>query len=289
MGETVLITDSCCDLPPEMAEAAGIEVLPFPFTLDGEEYLDDFGQTISFEDFYAALDGGAVAHTSQVPLASYYEAFERATKQGKSVLLISLSSGLSGAHDTSVLARNRFLDENPEADIYCVDSLCASGGQGLLVVEAARRLADGGTARKVAGWVEANRSRVNQYFTVDSFEHLVRGGRVSPVVGMAGTVLNIKPVLHVDREGRLALLRKPRGRHHAAEMLADMAAASIENPERQAVIISHGDCADDAVLLQRLLTERCTTSGILLTRIGVIVGTHTGGGVLAVFFWGKPR
>lgn len=289
MSETVLITDSCCDLPPEMVEAAGIEVLPFPFTLDGEEYLDDFGRTISLEDFYAALDGGAVAHTSQVPLASYYEAFERANEQGKSVLLISLSSGLSGTHDTSVLARDRFLDENPEADIHCVDSLCGSSGQGLLVLEAARRLADGGTAQEVAEWVEANKSRVNHYFTVDSFEHLVRGGRVSPAVGMAGTVLNIKPVLYVDGKGRLVPLRKPRGRRNAVEMLADMAAASIENPECQTVIVSHGDCADDAALLQRLLIERCGVSGILQTRTGVTIGTHTGGGILSVYFWGTHR
>lgn len=142
MGDTVLITDSCCDLPPSMVEAAGIEVLPFPYTLDGEEYLDDFGRTIPFEDFYAALDSGSVARTSQVPLVSYYEAFEHASEQGKAVLLISLSSALSGSHDTSVLARDRFLAENPNAEIYCVDSKCVSSGQGLLVLEAARRLAD---------------------------------------------------------------------------------------------------------------------------------------------------
>ena len=286
---TVLITDSCCDLPPEMVEAAGIEVLPFPYTLDGEEHVDDFGRTIPFEVFYAALDKGSVAHTSQVPLASYYEAYERATAQGKSVVLVSLSSALSGTHDASVLARDRFLDEHPEADIYCVDSLCASSGQGLLVLEAARRLGAGETAQEVAEWVDANKMRVNHYFTVDSFQHLVRGGRVPPAVGMAGGFLNIKPVLCLDAEGRLVPLKTPRGRHRAMELLVEMVAANIKDPEGQTVIVSQGDCADDAASLQRMLNERGCVSGILPTRTGVIIGTHTGGGILSVYFWGKPR
>lgn len=287
MDGTVLITDSCCDLPPEMAEAAGIEVLPFPYTLDGQEHLDDFGRTITFEDFYAALDNGSIAHTSQVPLVSYYEAFERATKQGKAVVLISLSSALSGTHDTSVLARDRFLDENPEGEIYCIDSLCVSSGQGLLVLEAAKRLADGGTANDVAVWVENNKSRVNHIFTVDSFEHLVRGGRVSPAVGMAGAMLNIKPVLHVDAEGRLMPLKKPRGRQRAIDTLVEMASSRIGQDGSRRVIVSHGDCGRDACLLAERLGD--PSSEVIKTRTGVIVGTHTGGGILSVFFWGNPR
>lgn len=289
LGGTVLITDSCCDLPPAMVQAAGIEVLPFPYTLDGAEHLDDFGQTMPFEDFYAALDNGSVAHTSQVPLVSYYEAFERATQQGKAVLLISLSSALSGTHDTSVLARDRFLDENPEGEIYCVDSKCVSSGQGLLVLEAARRLVDGETAKDVAEWLEANKSRVNHIFTVDSFEHLVRGGRVSPVMGMAGAMLNIKPVLHVDAEGRLVPLKKPRGRYRAIEMLADMVAASIENTEQRMIFVSHGDCESDAAILRRVLAAKCGAIERVDTRTGFIVGTHTGGGILSVFFLGRRR
>jgi DegV family protein with EDD domain len=272
-----------------MVEAAGIEVLPFPYTLDGVEHLDDFGRTMPFEEFYAALDNGAVAKTSQIPLASYLEAFGRAFDQGKSALLISLSSTLSGTHGASLLARDTFLEENPGADIHCIDSLCASGGEGLLVLEAARRLADGGTAGDVARWLDANKSRVNHYFTVDSFQHLVRGGRVSPAVGMAGGLLNIKPVLHMDGDGRLTLLKTPRGRRRAIEMLADLAAANIEEPAGQTVIVSHGDCADDAAVLERLLAEKAGVTSIVRTRIGVIIGTHTGGGVLSVYFWGKRR
>lgn len=289
MGDTVLITDSCCDLPPEMLESAGIETLHFPYSLDGVEHLDDFGRTMPFEDFYAALDRGAVAQTSQIPLVSYWEAFERAHAQGKSALLISLSSSLSGTHDTSVLARDGFLDDHPDADIHCVDSLCASGGQGLLVLEAARRLAEGGTAREVAEWLDANKARVNHYFTVDSFQHLVRGGRVSPLVGMAGGALNIKPVMHMDAEGRLVPLKTPRGRRRAIATLSDLVAASITGPGSQTAIVSHGDCQEDAGMLQALLMERCGVTDVLQTRIGVIIGAHTGGSVLSAYFWGNPR
>jgi DegV family protein with EDD domain len=283
------MTDSCCDLSPEMVEAAGIEVLPFPYTLDGVEHLDDFGRTMPLEDFYAAIDAGAVAQTAQIPFAEYHEAFERAFTQGRSALLVSLSSSLSGTYDTSLFARDRSLEEHPGADIRCVDSLCASGGQGLLVLEAARRLAKGGTAGDVAEWLDANKARVNHYFTVDSFQHLVRGGRVSPLVGMAGGALNIKPVMRMDGEGRLVPLKTPRGRRRAIEMLADLAAANIEDAAHQTIIVSHGDCEDDAALLEGLLAERCHPAGITRTRIGVIIGTHTGGGVLSVYFWGKSR
>jgi DegV family protein with EDD domain len=289
VSDTVLITDSCCDLSHEIVESAGIEVLPFPYTLDGVEHLDDFGRTMPLETFYAAIDSGATAHTSQIPLSEYYGAFQRAFDQGKSALLVSLSSSLSGTFGTSLLARDRFLEEHPGADIHCVDSLCASGGEGLLVLEAARLLSAGWTAGDVAAWLDANKARVNHYFTVDSFKHLVRGGRVSPAVGMAGGLLSIKPVLYMDGEGRLTLLKTPRGRRRAIEMIADMTAANIEDAENKTVIVSHGDCADDAALLERLLAERAGAKHIIETRIGVIIGTHTGGGVLSSYFWGTSR
>jgi DegV family protein with EDD domain len=289
LSETVLITDSSCDLPLELLQAMGAEVLPFPYTLGGVEHLDDFGRTISYEAFYDALDGGAVAHTSQVPITEYYKAFERATEQGKSVVLISLSSALSGTYGTSLLARESFLAQHPEADIHCVDSLCASSGEGLLVIEVAERLARGQSAQQVAEWAEANKTRVHAVFTVNSFEHLVRGGRVSPAVGMVGAMLNINPVLHVDTEGRLVPLKKPRGRRRALEMLAGIVAAGIDGDADRRVIVSHGDCEKDAETLVEMLRERTGVSDVLVTRTGVIVGTHTGRGVVSVYYLGNPR
>ena len=287
--DTMLITDSSCDLPRDLLDSLDVQVLPFPYTLDGREHLDDFGRTISYEEVYDALDAGAEAHTAQVPFGEYYEAFERAAKQGKSALLISLSSALSGTHDTSLLAREAFLKQHPGADIHCVDSLCASSGLGLLVLEAAKRLAAGETAGQVATWLEANRTRVHAVFTVNSFDHLVRGGRVSPALGMVGAMLNINPVLHVDTAGRLVPLKKPRGRRRAIETLADMALTGIDGGPPQRVLVSHGDSPEDAKTLVGMLRKSPGISDVLLTRTGVIVGTHTGRGVLSVYYLGKPR
>jgi len=286
---TRLITDSACDLPPEMTDAAGIEVLPFPYTLDGVERLDDFGRTISFEDFYAALDRGAEAHTAQIPFVEYYQAFQRAYDDGLAVVLVTLSSGLSGSHDTSLLAREALLHEHPDAEIHCVDSLCASAGQGLFVLGAARRLAAGASAAELVEWLEAERLRVNHIFTVATFDHLVKGGRVSPVVAMAGAMLDIKPVMRMDASGRLVPVKKPRGRRRAIETVADLVAERIEGASGEQVIVSHGDCADDAETLIALLRQRAGVVDVVTTRIGVIIGTHTGGGVLCAYFWGRPR
>jgi DegV family protein with EDD domain len=287
--DTQLITDSACDLPLELLESLGVQVLPFPYTLDGTEHLDDFGRTLSYEAFYDALDAGAEAHTAQVPFGEYYEAFECAHRDGKPVLLVSLSSALSGTHDTALLARDAFLKQHPDAEIHCVDSLCASSGLGLLVLEAAKRLADGESAGQVATWLEDNKTRVHAVFTVNSFDHLVRGGRVSPAVGMVGAMLNINPVLHVDAEGRLMPLKKPRGRRRAIETLADIVVRGIDGWPPQRVLVSHGDSPADAAKLVALLRESPGVSDVLLTRTGVIVGTHTGRGVLSVYYLGDPR
>ena len=287
--DTQLMTDSACDLPLEVLDSVGAEVLPFPYTLDGKEHLDDFGRTISYEAFYDALDAGAEAHTAQVPFGEYYQAFERAVHGGKSVLLVSLSSALSGTYDTSLLARDAFLKQHPDAEIRCVDSLCASSGLGLLVLEAADRLAKGETAEQVANWIEDNRTRVHAVFTVDSFDHLVRGGRVSPALGMVGAMLNINPVLHVDTEGRLVPLKKPRGRRRAIETLADMVITGIDGRPPQRVLVSHGDSPQDADMLVAMIRKSPGVSDVLLTRTGVIVGTHTGRGVLSVYYLGDPR
>lgn len=289
LARTHLITDSACDLPPEWTDAAGIEVLPFPYTLDGVERLDDHGRSISFEDFYAALEGGADAHTAQVPYVEYWDAYERAHEDGAAAVVVNLSSGLSGTHETSLMARSDFLAEHPGAEIHCVDSLCASAGLGLLVLEAARLAASGMPAAELARWIEENRLRVNHIFTVATFDHLVRGGRVSPAVAMVGSMLDIKPVMRMDAAGHLVPVKRPRGRRRAIETIVDLVAQRIVDPAGQRVLVSHGDCADDAELLVRLLRERAGVTDAAITRIGVIIGTHTGGGVLSAYCWGIPR
>lgn len=289
MYDALLITDSGCDLPREALEEAGIELLYLPFSLDNDERPDEVEQDLSPDAFYDALRAGARSTTSQVRSPDCEAAFRRAHDAGKSAILVTISSGLSASHDTALMARERFLQEFPDARIHVVDSLSVSAGQGLLVMEMARKLADGASADTLVEWAEDNRLRVNAVFTVDSYEYLVRGGRVSPAVASAGSVLNVKPVLHVDAEGRLAPFMKVRGRRRALLALTEATAERITNPGEQTVIVNHAQCPEDADALISMVQERVVVQAVRVGRVGVIIGTHVGPSGLVLAFWGRPR
>ncbi len=288
MGDVALVTDSCCDLSADVIADAGVEFVPLSYIMDDVEYPDDLGQSVPYEEFYRQLEAGAAIKTAQVPVIRFLEAFDRYYNQGRPVIYIALSSAISGTFDAAVMARRQFLSEHPEARIQCMDSKCASTGQGLLVLEAARLANAGANFDEVVSWVESSVLFVNHIFTVDSFEHLVRGGRVSPAVGMAGSILDIKPVMLMDPNGALAVVKKPRGRHKAIELIAEMAAERVTDPHRPA-FVSHGDCAEDAERLRTLLVRTCGLTDVRVGRVGSVIGAHTGPGVLSAFFWGQPR
>lgn len=289
MYDALLITDSGCDLPRETLEEAGVELLYLPYTLDGEEQSGEAEQGLSLDAFYDVLSTGVRSTTSQVRSPDCEAAFRRAHDAGKPAILVTVSSGLSSSYDTALVARERFLQEFPDARIHIVDSLSVSAGQGLLVMEMARRLADGTSADAVVEWAEDNRLRANTVFTVDSYEYLVRGGRISPAVAAAGSVLNVKPVLHVDAEGRLAPFMKVRGRRRALSALAEATAERITNPGEQTIIVNHAQCPEDADALIHMVQERVIVQAVRIGRIGVIIGTHVGPSGLFLAFWGKPR
>jgi len=284
-----IITDSACDLPLSLAEERGIYVMPMPFTFKGEDRVDDLGKSADFDEFYTAMRAGEQATTSQVPLGTSYEAIGRAHAADREVLVITLSSELSGTYAAACLARDQFMKEHTDASVRVVDSRCASTGEGLLVLAAAEHAAAGMPVGELAAWVEDNRLRVNHLFTIDSFDHLVRGGRVSPAVGAAGTILNIKPVMRVDDLGRLVPLKKPRGRHKALEAIADLTAERIEDAASQTIVIAHGQWPEYAEELKRMILERIRPAGVIDARIGCVIGAHTGPGVLSVYFWGQER
>lgn len=289
MTKTILITDSCCDLPRALVREHGIVALPFHYLLKGVEHDDDWGATISVVEFYRQLESGEHVTTSQVALSAYAEVFERVVAAGQEAVVITFSSALSGGHEAAVLAREQVVEAHPEARIHIVDSLCACTGQGLLVLETAKRLEAGMGAEEAARFAEQARGRVNHVFTVDSFEHLVAGGRVSPAIAMAGTMLNIKPVMRMDAGGHLVPLAKPRGRHRAITMIADITAERIEDAAGQTIAVAQGDCPEDAALLRDLIVERTGARDVLMTHVGAVIGAHTGAGVLSAFFWGKVR
>lgn len=286
---TALITDSGCDLSLDTLEGAGVELLYFPYSLDGQERLDDFGKTLPYDAFYDLMRAGATSTTSQARPVDCEAVFRRAHDSGKTAVLVTISSGLSASYDTAMTVRGKFLHDNPDANVYVVDSLSVSAGQSLLVLEMARRLATGMSAEDVVTWALINRHRVNHLLTVDSFEYLVRGGRVSAAVGAASTILHVKPVLYLDAKGRLALLKRCRGRKRALATVSELVAERIRSPRRQTIIIDHADCPQDAKTLRDKLAAKIAVHGVIADRIGVTIGTHTGPSGLIVAFWGKSR
>ncbi|MCE5203010.1 MAG: DegV family protein [Coriobacteriales bacterium] len=286
MSDALVFTDTACDLPQETLDEHGIGLLHMPYTLGEEQHL---GDGMDIDDFYDTLRQGARSTTAQVRPTDCEAAFRSAYEQGKAAVVVTISSGLSASYDGAVAARERFMAEHPDAHVYVVDSLAVSVSQGLLLVEMVSQLESGVPVEEVVGWAESNRLRANAVFTVDTFEYLVRGGRVSAAVGAVGGMLDVKPVLHVDSKGELAVLKKTRGRKRALAMLADMTCERMIEPARQTVIINHGQCPEDAAALERLFTERCPVAGVRQGRIGVIIGTHVGPGGLAIGFWGSPE
>lgn len=284
----VLIADSCCDLPLELLKTREIEGLSFPYMMGDEQMLDDFQATMSHVEFYQRMREGASPTTAQITMPTYVEAFSAHAAHGEAVLHFTLSSALSGTFNTALLARQAVLNEYPGARIEVIDSLSASIADGGLVLALADRLDAGDTVDEVLEWFRANRPRLNGHFTVDSLEHLRRGGRISDVAAAAGTLLDIKPLLFLDQLGRLEVGARVRGRRKSIKAIAEMVAANIEDAASQTIIIGHGDATEDAALLRAAIAERVEPAGFLDTEIGPVIGSHTGPGMIAAAFWGRP-
>lgn len=284
----VLIADSCCDLPLELLDEREVEGLSFPYVLGDEQMLDDFQASMSHVEFYRRMREGASPTTAQIALPTYVEAFRAHAERGEDVMHFTLSSQLSGTFNTAMLARQAVLNEHPEARIEVVDSLCASIADGSMVLALADRLDAGDTIDEVLDWFRTHRPRLNGHFTVDSLEHLRRGGRISDVAAAAGTLLDIKPLLFLDRSGRLEVGAKVRGRRKSIRAIAEIVAANIVDAGSQTIIIGHGDSVEDAVQLREAIAERVEPAGFLDTEIGPVIGSHTGPGMVAAAFWGRP-
>lgn len=288
-GDPVLIIDSCSDLPATIVDELGVEVLNFPYTLAGEEHIDDFGRGQSHADFYAAMRAGDHPTTAQIPRQAFLDTFRTHAEAGEPVLYLGFSSALSGTFDVAWLARQDVVAEFPDAEIRLVDTRAAAAAEGLLVYEAARRWRAGMPLVEIEAWVLAERPRLNGWFIVDDLETLRRGGRLTGAVAAAGTFLDVKPLLHVTDDGRLELKRSIRGRQKSMRSLADLVAERVTAPEGQTIAIAHGDCAEDAGRLQMLIAERIEVAHVLTTQVGPVIGAHTGPGMLAVVFWGTPQ
>nr|WP_286172849.1 DegV family protein [Caproiciproducens sp. MSJ-32] len=286
---TVIMTDSCCDLPLNFVKENNIDVISLGINIDSKYYSDDLGQSIDIKEFYNKLRTGIMPTTSQANAFSYEEKFKKYVEEGNAVIYIGFSSALSGSVNSARIAMENIKDEYKEADITIIDSKSASLGLGLLVYKAAEMLKNGASKDEIVSWVEDNKLKLNHWFTVDDLNHLKRGGRVSGTVAAVGTLLGIKPVLHVDNEGRLVPVSKVKGRKKSIKVLQDTIKERIVNPEEQVIFISHGDCLEEAEYLKKLILDDVKVKDIIINNVGPTIGTHSGPGTIALFFIGKER
>ncbi len=285
-----IITDATSDLPAKVAAQSGVEVIPMSLELDGKTvvYVPGGGD-VTPEDFYATLRAKKRAHTSQINPQVYEQSFERSLREGKDVIYICFSSGISATLQAARLAAQELEDKYPGRAVRCVDSLCASVGEGFLVLAAAEAREAGLSFQALCDWLEEYRGKVVHWFTVDDLDTLHRGGRVSAAAAVMGGALQIKPVLHVDDGGYLVPVEKVRGRRRSLMAMAERMDATWRPEAGRRVLIGHGDAPEDAAVLAARVKEAHPEAEISLWPIGPVIGAHTGPGVVALFFWGTAR
>ncbi len=294
MCNYVIVSDSTCDLTDELTSKWDVKIQPMTFRINDNEYKNYFDERdISLKDFYDKMRAGNNASTSQLNTVEVEDFFRPYLKEGKDILCIAFSSGLSGSYNSIRIAKDLLLEEYPERKIIIVDSLCASAGEGLLVYEAAKNRNKGLSLEDNAKNLEEFKFKIQHWFTVYDIDTLRRGGRLSNSTAFVAKMLNIKPVLNVDNEGHLQAIYKKVGRKVAMRQLIDSTIAGYNKMEENITIISHADCKEDAELLKNMLEKAYVNEGIkseiYITKIGPVIGSHAGPGTLALFTVGHKR
>ncbi|MCB2290396.1 DegV family protein [Clostridium sp. CS001] len=289
LGKTILVIDSGCDLPLQYVKQDNIVPLGLLFNFKGETVQDDFGANFNLKDFYDALRQGEMPTTSQINSQRFEEVFRKYAKEEKSIIYIVMSSALTGTINSANIARETILEEYPKADISIVDSKCASLGEGLLVYYAYEMMKKGNSKDEIVTWLEENKLKINHWFTVSDLNHLKRGGRISSSAATVGTLLNIKPVLFMDNEGRLTPFSKCRGRKKAISALVEKFKERTDPSKEQIIGIGHGDCIEDALALEALVREHGNVKDVILNYVGTAIGSHTGPEILGLYFIAEER
>lgn len=288
MGNFKIITDSSCDLTQELADELDLRVVPLSVLINNKEYVNYLdGREISFADYYALLRQEMLGKTSAPNVFDFTSAMEDYLKEGMDILYLGFSSALSGTYNAGVVAAEELRAKYPERKIITVDTLCASLGQGMLIYLAVKKKEAGASIEEVAEYVENTKLHLCHWFTVDDLNHLKRGGRVSAVAATFGTILNIKPVMHVDNEGRLIAVDKVRGRKASLNALLKMMEETVI--DKSVAFISHGDCYEEAKALADKVREEVGIENVKINYVGPVIGTHSGPGTMALFFLGKQR
>lgn len=287
MRDYIITVNSTVDLPKEWLEERQVPVVPLRYTIDGQTYTDMEG--LSAKEFFTKLREGKMSVTSQVNPEEAVEMLEPYVKEGKDILHLGFSSGLSGTLNSMRIAGQMLEEKYPEAKVIIIDTLCACLGEGLLLYKALQVKAQGKTIDETAQWVEENKLHICHDVTVDDLNHLHRGGRVSKTTAVLGTLVQIKPIIHMDNDGKLQVIGKERGRKKSLNKIVDMAAEQSKGWDNDIIMITHGDCIEDAEYVAKLVREKMGIDNILINNIGTVIGSHTGPGVVAVFCMGNQR
>lgn len=292
MSEYILSCCSTVDLSADYMGERNIHYLPFHFELDEVLYADDFGKSIPLKEFYRKMKDGAMPRTSQINVTEYEEYFEAFLKDGKDILHITASSGLSGTYNSAMIAARDLQEKYPDRKLYIVDSLAACSGSGLIVDKLADLRDEGQSIEEVRDWAENNKLRSMHWVLPSELTYLIRGGRVSKTVGMIGKALSICPLLYMDHNGKMISREKCRGKKKAMRTLVDRMKTQVENGMEYCgkCFIANSDCYEDAIMVAEAIEAAFPklSGGVRIFDIGTVIGCHTGPGTIALFFWGKP-
>ncbi len=293
MSEYCITCCSTADMPASYFEENQIPYTCFHFMLDGKEYPDDLGKTVPFDKFYQMITDGAQPTTAQVNTEQYAQLFESVLKQGKDVLHLTLSSGISGTYNSANLARMQMEEKYPDRKIFVIDSLAASSGYGLLVDQALENQKNGMSLEENAKWIEDNKNKLHHWFFSTDLTSFIRGGRISKVSGFFGQALNICPLMNVNNEGKLIPRNKYRGKKQVIREMVKRMEQHAQNGLDYSgkCFISNSACMEDAQKVARLVEEAFPklNGKVMINSIGTVIGTHTGPGTVALFFWGDER
>jgi DegV family protein with EDD domain len=285
----VLVVDSASALPIEFVEQDNVVGAPIICHFKGKDIEDDFGRTLNIKEFYEGLRNGEMPTTSQINVFRFEEIFRPLVEKNKSIIYIGVSSALTGTVDSARRAAMNLKEEYKDCDITIVDSLCASLGLGLLCHLSYEKIKEGRSKEEVVAFAEETKLKINHYFTVDDLNHLKRGGRVSASAAAVGSLLNVKPILHMDNFGKLLPLTKVRGRKKAIAALLEKFIEKSDKNEMQTITIVHGDCLEDALALEKLCRENGNVKECIINFEGPTVASHTGAGLVGLYFVGKER
>ncbi|WP_446899392.1 DegV family protein [Clostridium sp. LBM24168] len=287
--EPIIMTDASCDMPESYILNNNIPFLGLVCHFNGNEYEDDFGHSLSYEEFYTGLKGGEMPYTTQINEYRFLEKFKQLLKEHRPIIYIGMSSGISGTFNSSKLAMEEIIREHKNADITVIDSKGASIGLGLLVHHAVEMAKEGHDKKGIVNWIEENKNKMNYWFVVEDLKHLKKGGRISSSKAAIGTLLDMKPIIVIHKDGTLKNVATVRGKKKAFKYLIDRFREMSDFKENKLIGISHGYCPKDAEILKNMVKEEFPNNRFVVNPLGLGMGTHCGNGMVSLCFLGKTR